>query len=167
MVLEKIRLWEENSKQYTGALHEFREQPELLNRLVQLFSPSSLTVEDVKNQITDFYRAVLVQEPVLKVVAAAACVTREVKQVLVEFLDRLECTGPYCQPGEMGPMLEEVRINHHLEKLVLYKPLRLALTGSVDGPEISGVLAVIGIERTIKRVKKLLETSNGKNAVKE
>lgn len=154
---KRTRTWEEESKQYTGILTAFRERPEIVNRMVRLFMPDSATIEELRQKMTDFFITSIANDPQSAVVEkAATAIEPAAARVVKEFLGRLQIARPYFQSGEIGPMLEEVRAEFGVGKQAVYLPLRMALTGVQDGPQIRGVLAVMGPDRILARGKHFL-----------
>ncbi len=154
---KRTRTWEEESKQYTGILTAFRERPEIVNRMVRLFMPVSATIEELRQKMTDFFIISIANDPQSVVVEkAATAIESAAARVVKEFLARLQKAGPYFQSGEIGPMLDEVRAELGVSKQAVNLPLRMALTGMQDGPQIRGVLAVMGPDRILARGKHFL-----------
>ncbi len=88
--------------------------------------------------------------------AAKKFLTREIVEPLRELADKLATLPSFSQP-EIERVFTEVLKARNLPLGKLAQPVRVALTGSTASPGIYEVIAVLGKERTLKRLKKALE----------
>lgn len=87
----------------------------------------------------------------------AVTVLREnhVSRVLGEFLKRVEGLFPF-DPEAVHSMLNEIPEELDIGKRKAFLPVRVALTGRTEGPELYNVISLLGKERAVSRVKEAL-----------
>ncbi len=57
---------------------------------------------------------------------------------------------------DYSKLCNELKSSYHLKGKQLFLPLRIALTGVSQGPELAKLLPLIGIDRSIERIKRLI-----------
>ena len=88
--------------------------------------------------------------------AAKKFLTKEAAAPLQSLIPKLSALGDFTAPAieqAFTSTLEE----HRLQMGTLAQPVRVALTGGTVSPGIHDVIAVLGKERTIRRLEKALE----------
>jgi glutamyl-tRNA synthetase len=81
------------------------------------------------------------------------------KEVLESFLEKVEQKEPHL-PVDFHEIIEEVVKEKGIGFGKIGQPLRVALTGKLGGPDLSDIMAIIGKDEVIKRVKRFLEFTN-------
>ncbi|SMC08492.1 glutamate--tRNA ligase [Nitratiruptor tergarcus] len=81
----------------------------------------------------------------------------EWREILELFVQKLEQKDVHL-PVDFHTIIEEVVKEKEIGFGKIGQPLRLALLGKMAGPDLADVMAIIGKDQTIKRVKKLLES---------
>ena len=78
------------------------------------------------------------------------------KEILELFIAKLQESDPHL-PSDFHALIESVVKEKEIGFGKIGQPLRLALLGKMAGPDLSDVMAIIGKEETIRRVRKLIE----------
>ena len=87
--------------------------------------------------------------------AAKKFLTSEIRAPLSELIEKLEAIGDFDEKN-IEAAFTEVLLRHDLQLGKLAQPVRVTLTGSTVSPGIYEVLAVLGKERALKRLKDAL-----------
>ena len=80
----------------------------------------------------------------------------EAVEVLNNFIAKLAASKELHLPSEYHHVMQEVVDEMGLGFGKIGQPLRVALLGKMSGPGLDSVMAVIGVDETIKRVKSTL-----------
>ncbi len=84
----------------------------------------------------------------------------EAKEILQEFMIELEQKKELHLPVDYHDVMEGIVQKREIGFGKVGQPLRVALLGKLGGPGLDVVMAVLGKEETIKRIKKALEHIN-------
>jgi glutamyl-tRNA synthetase len=88
--------------------------------------------------------------------AAKKFLTAEVREPLAELIQKLETLADFSESG-IEQVFTEVLQRRQLPLGKLAQPVRVALTGSTVSPGIYEIIAVLGRERTLARLKRALD----------
>jgi glutamyl-tRNA synthetase len=88
--------------------------------------------------------------------AAKKFLTREVREPLAEIMEKLAALSEFSEGG-IEQAFTEILQRRELPLGKLAQPVRVALTGSTVSPGIYEIIAVLGKERTLGRLKRALE----------
>lgn len=88
--------------------------------------------------------------------AAKKFLTREAAAPIRSLIDKLAALGEFTEPA-IEQAFADTLTKHGLVMGKLAQPVRVALTGGTVSPGIHDVIAVLGKERTLKRLRKALE----------
>jgi len=80
----------------------------------------------------------------------------EWREILQDLLQRLDATDPHL-PVEYHQILEELVRQRGIGFGKIGQPLRLALTGTLGGPDLADIMAVIGKDEVKRRVEAFME----------
>ncbi len=83
----------------------------------------------------------------------------EWREILESFLKSLESADPRL-PAEFHEIIKSVVEQKGIGFGKIGQPLRLALTGRLGGPDLADIMAVIGKEETIQRVREFLQRNS-------
>ncbi|HKA33973.1 MAG TPA: glutamate--tRNA ligase [Candidatus Binatia bacterium] len=86
--------------------------------------------------------------------------TPEIRAPLEELIQKLQAIDDFNEKN-IEAAFNEVLQRHHLQLGKLAQPVRVALTGSTVSPGIYEVLAVLGKERSLKRMRAVLARISG------
>ena len=75
---------------------------------------------------------------------------------LEKFLEELRMVNTIEQEM-VKPIFKKLSKEYGVKGPYLYKPLRLALTGMVEGPGLYGVLEILGFEKSCSRIASLID----------
>lgn len=78
------------------------------------------------------------------------------KEVLRAFQERLKNVDKIDE-GTFKDLIKEVEKKTDLKGKGLYQPIRIAITGQLHGPELRLIVPILGKERCIRRVKRVLK----------
>ena len=78
------------------------------------------------------------------------------RELLTEFVQKLENTD--FQSEILKNLIHDFAAEKELGMGKVMMPLRLALVGELKGPDVPDIMNIIGKEKTIERIKKLIET---------
>ena len=78
------------------------------------------------------------------------------RKILEDFLSRIQ-EGEYHLPVDFHEAIEEVVKANDIGFGKIGQPLRVALTGKLGGPDLADIMAVIGKDEVVKRVKRFLD----------
>jgi glutamyl-tRNA synthetase len=92
--------------------------------------------------------------------AAAKFLTPAIKPALADLTKRLAALPSFDEASQHAAF-EAVMAAHQLKMAQLAQPVRVALTGRTISPGIYEVLAILGKERTLARLKKALDSIIG------
>ncbi len=95
-------------------------------------------------------------EPVAMDAAAAALLTPAVAPSLKKFVERVETVEPFSKET-IAPVLQDLLREDRLKMGEFAQPLRAALTGKTFSPGIYEVMALLGRERTLRRITHALQ----------
>jgi glutamyl-tRNA synthetase len=95
--------------------------------------------------------------------AAKKFLTGEVREPLVELIQQLEALNDFSE-SSVERVFSQILERRNLPLGKLAQPVRVALTGSTVSPGIYEVIAVLGKERTLNRLKRALERIGGVSA---
>ncbi len=127
---------------------EFDGAPSLANAL-GLMKERANTVNELADATMLFFRT-----PQPDAALLAQHLTDAVKPALAAFAERMESVE--CTKEAVAPMIKEVLAAHGLKMPQLAMPLRLCLTGQLQTPAIDAVIALLGRDVVLQRVKKFL-----------
>jgi glutamyl-tRNA synthetase len=88
--------------------------------------------------------------------AAKKFLTPEIREPLLELIDKLEALTDFTE-ANIESAFTEILQKRNLSLGKLAQPVRVALTGSTVSPGIYEVIAVLGKERTLKRLHQALK----------
>ena len=89
--------------------------------------------------------------------AAAKFLTPAIKPALADLTNRLDTLPAFDEPA-LHAAFDAVTAAHQLKMAQLAQPVRVALTGRTVSPGIYEVLAILGKERSLSRLKKALDS---------
>ncbi len=78
------------------------------------------------------------------------------RKILEDFLSKIQ-EGEYHLPVDFHEAIEEVVKANDIGFGKIGQPLRVALTGKLGGPDLADIMAVIGKDEVVKRVKRFLD----------
>lgn len=123
-----------------------------LEKMIQTLQERAKTLTELLD-MAHFY---LSDEILLDEKAAKKFLTREAREPLAELARRLASLADFVEPA-VERIFAEILAERGLALGNLAQPVRVALTGSTASPGIYEVIAVLGKERTLKRLNKALE----------
>ncbi len=121
-----------------------------LDRIVALFKDRSDTMEELMNEAMMFFR-----DPPINAELSATHITAEIKPVLNELANQLEVLEEW-QPATISAVFKAVLEQHKLKMPKLAVPVRLAVFGRAQTPDVATVLSVAGKERVVSRLRKVV-----------
>ena len=83
--------------------------------------------------------------------AAAQFLTPAMATSLQQFAERVKTVDPFCQET-IAPVLDDLLRENQMKMGAFAQPLRVALTGRTFSPGIYEVMALLGRERTLRRI---------------
>ncbi|MRI59095.1 MAG: glutamate--tRNA ligase [Epsilonproteobacteria bacterium] len=81
----------------------------------------------------------------------------EWKEILQDFAQRLERATPHL-PSDYHDLIKEVVEARQIGFGKIGQPLRVALLGKMSGPDLADVMAIVGKDETLRRIRALLES---------
>jgi len=123
-----------------------------LERMVATLQPRAKTLVELV-ELAHFY---LSDEIQIEEKAAKKFLKSEVREPLDELVQRLTALSDFTEQA-IEQVFTEILEKRGLSLGSLAQPVRVALTGSTVSPGIYEVIAVLGKERTLKRLKKALD----------
>ncbi|MDL1913853.1 MAG: glutamate--tRNA ligase [Bergeyella sp.] len=142
-------------------LVEFKKIPEVesggysdvsLLRIISLMKPRAVFVKDLYVQGSFFFRAPDRYDEK----SAKKAWGENSSDLLKDLLSLLPQTSPLC-PEKIKTLLHSVVERHKTEPGKIMMPLRLALVGELKGPDVPDIITIIGLERTLERIRHALE----------
>jgi glutamyl-tRNA synthetase len=82
----------------------------------------------------------------------------EAFEILSDFAARLQETEGLHLPSDYHRVMEEFVAEKEIGFGKIGQPLRVALLGKMTGPGMDEVMAILGVEETVRRIEKALET---------
>jgi glutamyl-tRNA synthetase len=107
-------------------------------------------------ELVDQAHFYLSDEITLDAKAAKKFLTPEIREPLLELIDKLEALTDFTE-ANIESAFTEILQKRNLSLGKLAQPVRVALTGSTVSPGIYEVIAVLGKERTLKRLHQALK----------
>ena len=108
--------------------------------------------------LTDFFELfdIIQNEPVLdeKILNDLNTIDKNIFELIINSLNNFE---NYDNMDKIRDYLKDVAKNNGLKIGLVYKPIRLLLTGKHEGPELPKIIYLLGKEKTIKRINKIKE----------
>lgn len=123
-------------------------QPDIA-AVLDLYKERAQTLNELAEAISYFYR-----EPVLDQAAAEKHLTAEIKPVLAALVASLESTD--WQAEHIHHAIEAAVTQNQLKFPKVAMPLRVALTGIAQSPSIDQVMALLGKEVVLNRLKQVI-----------
>jgi glutamyl-tRNA synthetase len=138
---------------YTEAVarHLGREPDEQLRAACEIAQEKAQTLEEVWPLI-----GFLFEEPETDERAWKKVMSDGALPLLSEALDALRGAEPF-EPDELESSLGRILAEHDVKPGKLYQPIRVAITGTSVSPGIFESLAVLGRERSIRRIEQAVE----------
>jgi len=124
-------------------------QPGWLEKMVTTLQERAKTLVE----LVDFARFYLCDEIPIDPKAAAKFFTPEIAEPLKALASELESLGSDFTEASIQAIFERVLARHGLKLGQLAQPVRVALTGGTVSPGIYEVIAVMGPERTVARLR--------------
>jgi glutamyl/glutaminyl-tRNA synthetase len=121
-----------------------------LSTLLDLLKVRARTIDDIVRQAAPFLRDTIEYD--LDAVAKQWKDREATRDLLCATRDAL-ATLPAWEPGLMEEALRTLAESRGIGAGKLFQPLRVALTGSAASPGIFDVLALLGRERSLKRIE--------------
>ena len=121
-----------------------------LDRIAALFKDRSDTMDELMNEAMMFFR-----DPPINAELSAIHITTDIKPVLNELANQLEVLDEW-QPAAISAVFKTVLEQHKLKMPKLAVPVRLAVFGRVQTPDVATVLSVAGKERVVSRLRKVV-----------
>jgi len=138
---------------YTAAVahHVGREPDERLRAACEIAQEKAQTLEEVWPLI-----GFLFDEPVTDEKAWKKVMKDGALPLLSEALEALRGAEPF-EPEELESALGRILAEHDVKPGKLYQPIRVAITGTSVSPGIFESLAVLGKERSLKRIERAVQ----------
>ncbi|MBI4775295.1 MAG: glutamate--tRNA ligase [Deltaproteobacteria bacterium] len=127
---------------------------EWLAEAVEAILPNAVTLEDA----VSFLRCFLSDEPEISEEARTQLAEPDTRPMLSTTADVISGVEAIT-PESVGSLLKSAQKRTELRGKRFYHPLRAALTGSTQGPELDKVLLVLGKQRVLERIHRALEMS--------
>ena len=126
--------------------------PELLRKVCLTVQPALVTLADIAGQLPFFFRP---DDAPLGEEVRRGLATPEAKTVLTAFRERLAGRERLDEDG-FRSLMKEVQQATKVKGKGLWGPVRWAITYEVEGPDLSQVAAVLGRERALTRLDRVL-----------
>ncbi len=127
---------------------------ESLDATLLALRPNVQTLSELKNWLILLYNDPDLQSPealeILKV--------PETKKVLENFGNLVEAHPEELGKDDTDRLMEELKKKTKLKGKKLFLPLRIALTGGAEGPELAALIPSLGKAKVLGRVRRALET---------
>lgn len=123
-------------------------QPDIA-AVLDLYKERAQTLNELAEAIAYFYR-----EPVIDTAAAEKHLTPEIKPVLAALLESLQATD--WQAEHIHHAIDATVTQNQLKFPKVAMPLRVALTGIAQSPSIDQVMALLGKEVVLNRLKQVI-----------
>lgn len=114
-----------------GNLKSFSELPTMFSALTEEIKPGAEAEEVLKNP--------------------------ESRLVLEKFCDWLQAQAEDLSAEDYQKMIEGLKQSTQAKGKKLFMPLRIAMTGALEGPELATLLSALGKTRTLERVQRVLK----------
>lgn len=124
-------------------------QPDIV-AVLDLYKERAQTLNELAESIAYFYR-----EPVIDEAAAEKHLTPEIKPVLAALSESLQSTD--WQAEHIHHAIDAAVTQNQLKFPKVAMPLRVALTGIAQSPSIDQVMALLGKDVVLKRIKQVIE----------
>jgi glutamyl-tRNA synthetase len=128
-------------------------EPPNLSATLLALRPNIQTFGDLK-----IWYGLLYGEPAFESAEAQEVLkTPETKKVLETFSQMLEHQAEELGPESYDKIMEDLKKKTKVKGKKLFMPIRIALTGSHEGPELAALLPSLGKEKVLGRIHRALE----------
>jgi glutamyl-tRNA synthetase len=128
-------------------------QSDQLTRLVDLYKERAVLLTDLHRDI-----AACANDPqVIDLALISKWQTAATKPALKTFMTKLEALAELTHETLIAAANESCT-EHTIKLVALAQPLRLALVGSITSPGVFDLISVLGKERSVKRINKLVDS---------
>jgi glutamyl/glutaminyl-tRNA synthetase len=129
------------------------QEPPNLSATLLALRPNIQTFGDLK-----IWYGLLYGEPAFESAEAQEVLkTPETKKVLETFSQMLEHQAEELGPESYDKIMEDLKKKTKVKGKKLFMPIRIALTGSHEGPELAALLPSLGKEKVLGRIHRALE----------
>ncbi len=146
---------EETDESLAGLLIPFLEKRgvkvddvKFLAKIIKGFKERSKTLDEMADKTLFYFKDEIEYQPK----AAKKFLTLEIVDVLTEVINRFEKTEDFSEEG-IETIFDKITSEHNITLGQLAQPHRVALTGGTASPGIYEVIANLGKEKVIKRLK--------------
>lgn len=126
---------------------------EWIQKVVSLYQPQMSYAAEIGDLSEMFFN----EHPVFTEDEKAILAADTAETVLRAFREKVEKAIPIFDDPSVLKAIKEVQKEQGIKGKNLYMPIRVAVTGSAHGPEIGAALELLGREKTLKHLDKVLE----------
>jgi glutamyl-tRNA synthetase len=134
------------------------EEGDYIHKVIETLQPRSKTLEEMAEAARFYYQ----EEITFEEKAAKKFLKSAALEPLWLITEKLEALADYTQES-LEEVFKDVMDQTGLKLGKIAQPLRVALTGKTASPGIFEIIAILGKERVIPRLKKAIQFIEGKN----
>lgn len=80
----------------------------------------------------------------------------QVPTVMTELIKQFESLEPFAEPAEIKKSIKAVQKETGVKGKQLFMPIRVAVTGQTHGPELPNTIALLGRDKVLSRLKRII-----------
>ena len=111
------------------------------------------TFADIQEEVANFMKEDISLSPE----AAEIMESESARQVIRIFREKLSAL-PVLSPAGVKEIIKEVGKETGTKGKDLFMPVRIGISGELHGPDLAGTVTILGIEKTLQRIDKILHS---------